>query len=48
MYPNCKVDYPSFVGDDSYDSEYNIEDCKWDGGDCGDPPNDGQGFAWNI
>ena len=34
-YPNCKVTYPSFIGDGHCEGgEYNTEECGFDGGDC--------------
>ena len=34
-YPNCKVDFPSSIGDGFCNvGDYNTEVCGWDGGDC--------------
>eukprot|EP00957_Ditylum_brightwellii_P163914 12479195-Ditylum_brightwellii.AAC.1 len=34
-YPDCHVEYPSYIGNGRCDgAEYNTEQCGWDGGDC--------------
>ena len=34
-FPNCKAEYPIFLGDGRCDGgEYDTEECGWDGGDC--------------
>jgi len=34
QYPNCIVDYPTWIGDGMCDDEYNTEACRFDDGDC--------------
>ena len=34
VYPECKVSDVTLIGDDHCHQEYNIPECKYDGGDC--------------
>merc|ERR1712071_218088 len=34
LYPNCKVNCPTCIGNGFCSTRFNTSDCGWDGGDC--------------